>query len=99
MTNYEKYKILATYDRELIEYRLGIKTKNLGEVHRIASQAFIALTPDEKAIDLDDINREMESLFIQKIGTKGGKAKTPAKVRASRENGRKGGRPRKQETN
>ena len=29
------------------------------------------------------------------LGASGGKSKSPAKVRASRENGRKGGRPRK----
>lgn len=33
--------------------------------------------------------------FLAKAGAKGGKAKTPAKARASRENGKKGGRPRK----
>jgi general stress protein YciG len=33
--------------------------------------------------------------YLSEIGKKGGEAKTPAKKRASRENGKKGGRPRK----
>jgi hypothetical protein len=33
--------------------------------------------------------------YLAKIGRKGGKAKTPEKQAASRENGKKGGRPKK----
>jgi hypothetical protein len=33
--------------------------------------------------------------YLAKIGKKGGEAKTPEKQAASRENGKKGGRPKK----
>jgi len=36
--------------------------------------------------------------YLAKIGRKGGKAKSDAKVEASRENGKKGGRPKKAKT-
>lgn len=33
--------------------------------------------------------------YLASIGSKGGKAKSAAKVQAAKENGKKGGRPRK----
>lgn len=38
---------------------------------------------------------ELSSLVAQKLGRKGGKSKSEAKQRASRENGKLGGRPKK----
>jgi hypothetical protein len=35
------------------------------------------------------------STYLASIGRKGGEAKTPAKRRASKANGKKGGRPKK----
>jgi hypothetical protein len=51
MTNAARYAILATYDLPRIERELGEKYATLGDAHRAASEAFAALTADEKLAD------------------------------------------------
>ena len=57
---------------------------------------------DERVAEIDRALIELLGRWIRKpnahavaLGRKGGKAKSPAKAAASRENGKKGGRPRK----
>jgi len=44
---------------------------------------------------LERLTPEMISRVMSKLGRKGGKSKSKAKVIAARKNGKKGGRPRK----
>ncbi|MGB7203008.1 MAG: DUF2442 domain-containing protein [Pyrinomonadaceae bacterium] len=75
----------------------GASTKDLREV---------TITPSGEGLHWDrlDTDLSLTSLMIgifgsktkmSELGRQGGKAKTAAKVQASRENGRKGGRPRR----
>lgn len=56
---------------------------------------FPKLDADLYLPSLLDGNFGTRKWMAAQLGAKGGRAKTPAKVRASRENGKRGGRPKK----
>lgn len=86
--------------KEIVEELRG--TKTVGEWHRvvsrISSEIWAGATDEEidaaiiqSTADVD----EMIKLHAAELGRRGGRSKSPAKQAASRRNGRKGGRPRR----
>ena len=55
MTNLQKYQIISSYDRERIKRELAVETDNLGDVHRLQSEAFAALSPGEVQMSRDNL--------------------------------------------
>lgn len=53
------------------------------------------LTHEPLGFIVANVTNDVMSQAAKLLGTKGGKAKTKAKIKAARINGRKGGRPRK----
>ena len=62
MTNWQRYKILSTYDLEKIERLLGEHYTNLGKVYRAATEAYNQLNKSEKALDYWEASQELEAL-------------------------------------
>ena len=57
-------------------------------------------SPESRLLSLEERVKSPESTpTASSMGRKGGAAKTPAKARAARENGKLGGRPRKTKLN
>lgn len=96
MTSKQRYDILASFDRAKIQAELGESYANMGEVYAALSAAFELLTPAERDADEIEVESQLSAMAAElgrRGGKKGGAVKTPRKTAASRENGKKGGRP------
>ena len=82
--------------RAIMEKQIGRKIKNLGDIHAEQTRVFALFTPAEKKADLVETEKQLRKAAVI-FGQRGGQATSKAKAAASRENGKKGGRPRKNE--
>ena len=71
----------------------------IGDITIICKQVYANInSPQDIADDImtsSELTKSELSMLAAEMGRRGGSARTEAKARASRENGRKGGRPRK----
>jgi hypothetical protein len=79
-------KLYKQIEAEYAEYKR--QTKNGAEAN----------CADEYRLECADYERQLRSAAAGLLGSLGGKARSAAKVEASRENGKRGGRPPKGET-
>ena len=69
--------------------------KNMGDWYTVVQEAREAVGADVVEASANQAEKELNAAAAA-LGRKGGQAKTAAKAAASRENGKKGGRPKKQ---
>lgn len=62
MNRFEFYKILSTYDKDLIYNKTGIKCHSIRDIWRIAKYTYDLLDEDEKAQDYEDTLRDLSNI-------------------------------------
>lgn len=62
VSDWQRYQILSTYDGQTILRQLGERYRDLGEIHKAATEAYARLTSEQKAMDYWQASQELEAI-------------------------------------
>jgi len=81
-------------DRQYLAQKYNTEIKSVGDLQSLGYDLFNRLTPAQKKANKLDAEKKLSEAAAD-LGRKGGSAKSERKASSSRENGKKGGRPKK----